>query len=104
MVYEKKEDGFFHKTSQSRNLCIIVEMHKLCRGNAGRKEFAIKINKEQLLESPTQGRINGSLCTVELLAKNNCILLSKKWLNNRKKTGKKHHCFIMCLLLKCLHQ
>lgn len=104
MIYEKKEDGFFLKTVQSRSLCITVEMRKLWRGNAGRGEFTIKINKEQLLESPTQGRINGSLCAVELLAKKHCVLLGRKWLNNRKKPGKKHHYFIMCLLLKCLHQ
>lgn len=56
---KKKEDGFFQ---QNRSLCIIIEMHKFWTGNSGRGEFTIKINKEQLLESPTQGRINGSLC------------------------------------------
>lgn len=46
-------------------------MHKLWTGNSVRGEFTIKINKEQLLESPTQGRIKGRLCEeVDLLAKN----------------------------------
>lgn len=37
-------------------------MHKLWTGNSVRGEFTIKINKEQLLESPTQGRIKGTVC------------------------------------------
>lgn len=58
---------------------MIVEVHKFWTGNAGRREFTIKINKEQLLLSPTKGRINGRLCEVaDLLAKNHCILLGRK--------------------------
>lgn len=69
--FMKKEDGFFHEIRQNRSLCIIGEVHKLWTGIAGRGEFTIKINKEQLLESPTQGRINGRLCEeLDLLAKN----------------------------------
>lgn len=66
----------------------IVEMHELWTETAGR---GVKIRwgtLEQLLESPRKIRVNGRASeAVKVLAKNNCVLMGRKWLNDSPKLG-----------------